>query len=71
MISEAVAQTCFFVNFTGKHLCQNIFFNKVARLSLFIKRETLAQVFPLNFAKFLRTPFLKGTPPVAASVIFC
>ena len=23
----------------------------------FIKRETLAQVFPVNFANFLRTPF--------------
>ena len=28
-----------------------------------IKKETLAQVFfPLNFAKFLRTPFLQNTP---------
>ena len=24
----------------------------------FIKKETIAQVFPVNFAKFLRTPFL-------------
>ena len=32
----------------------------------FIKKETQAQVFPMNFAKFLRTPFLR-TPPVAAS----
>ena len=25
----------------------------------FIKKETLEQVFPVNLAKFLRTPFLK------------
>ena len=24
-----------------------------------MKKETLAQVFPINFVKFLRTPFLK------------
>ena len=28
----------------------------------FIKKEPLAQVFPLNFAKFLRTPLLQNTP---------
>ena len=33
--------------FTVKHLCQSFFFNK----------ETLGCV-PVNFAKFLRTPFL-------------
>ena len=27
----------------------------------FINKETLAQVFPVNFAKFLRTPFLQNT----------
>ena len=35
-----------FTKFTGKHLCQCLFFNKVAGLSLrLIKKETLAQVF--------------------------
>ena len=34
------------VKFTRKHLCQSVFFNKVAGL---------------NFAKFLRTPFLQNT----------
>ena len=33
--------------FTGKHLRQSLFFNK----------ETVAQVFSYEFAKFLRTPF--------------
>ena len=37
-------------------------FNKVADLACnFIKKETLPQVFPVNFAKFLRIPFLQST----------
>ena len=52
-----------FAKYTGKHLCQRLFFNKVAEAC---KKETLAQVF-LNFAKFLRTLFFR-TPPVTASV---
>ena len=51
-----------FAKFTGKHLCQSLFFNKVTGLRPeacnFIKKETLVQVFPVEFAKFLRTPFL-------------
>ena len=32
-----------FAKFTGKHLCQNLFFNKVAGAACnFIKKETLA-----------------------------
>ena len=37
----------------------------------FIKKETLAQVFPVNVVKFLRTSFLHRTPLVAASVLDC
>ena len=37
-----------FVKFTGKHLCQSLFFNKVAGLN-FIKKETLEQVFSCEF----------------------
>ena len=46
--------------FTEKHLCQSLFFIKVAGLRAcnFIKKETLAQCFPVNFAEFLRTPFI-------------
>ena len=44
-----------FTKFTRKQLCQ---------ACNFIKKETLAQVFPVNFTKFLRTP------PVAASGSF-
>ena len=51
--TEAVAQSCSakkgilgnFEKFTGNHLCQRHFFNKVAGL----------RRFPVNFVKFLRT----------------
>ena len=46
-----------------KHLCQSLFFNKVA--GNFNKKETLAQTY-VKFAKFLRTLFYR-THPVAAS----
>ena len=42
-----------FAKFTGKQLCQSLFFNKVAGNRLWHK------CFTVNFAKFLRTPFLK------------
>ena len=44
-----------FAKFAGKHLCQSLFFNKVAGLRLWHR------CFPVNFAKFLRTPFLQNT----------
>ena len=40
-----------FAKFTGKHLCQSLFF----------KKETLARRFPVNFTKFVRTSFLQNT----------
>ena len=49
--------------FPGKHLCQSIFFNKVAGLrpaTLLIKRLCHRR-FPVSFMKFLRTPFLQNT----------
>ena len=45
-----------FANFTGKHLCQSLFFNKV-RPGTLLKRGLWHRCFPVNFAKFLRTPF--------------
>ena len=42
-----------FAKFTGRHLCQSLFFNKEKRL--------WHSSFPVNFAKFLRTPFLHNT----------
>ena len=40
-----------FAKFTGKHLCQCHFFNKV------IKKETLAQVFPCEFYEISKNAF--------------
>ena len=45
--------------FTGKHLCQSLFFNKVAGLRPLLKNWH--RCFPVNFAKFLRTPFLQNS----------
>ena len=48
-----------FANFTGKHLCQNLFFNKVASLRppTLLRKRFWHTYFPLNFVKFLRRPF--------------
>ena len=48
-----------FVKFTGKHLCQSLFFNKVAgRMSATLSKKRLwHSCFPENFTKFLRIPF--------------
>ena len=49
-----------FAKFTGKHLRQSFFFNKVAGLKpvALLKKRPWHRSFPVNFAKFLRTPFL-------------
>ena len=49
--------------FTGKHLCQSLFFNKVAGLSCAssLKNRLSHRFCPVNFAKFLRIPFSKNT----------
>ena len=46
-----------FAKFTGKHLWQGIFLNKVAglRFATLLKKRLLHRCFPVNFAKFLRT----------------
>ena len=48
-----------FAKFIGKHLCQSLFFNKVAALrpANLSKKRLWHRFFPVNFAKFLRTPF--------------
>ena len=74
-----------FAKFTAKHLCQSLFFNKVAgvwftarsshrrcsgkkkvflkepKACNFIKKRLWHRRFPVNFAKFLRTPLLQNT----------
>ena len=48
-----------FAKFTGKRLRQNLFFNKDAgqRPSTLLKKRLWHRCFPVNFAKFLRTPY--------------
>ena len=49
-----------FAKFKGKHLSQNLFFKKVAGLkpASLLKKRLWRRCFSVNFAKFLRTPFL-------------
>ena len=49
-----------FAKFTGKQLCQSLFFNKVADLSLFSS----------EFCEISKNSFSYRTPPVAASERF-
>ena len=52
-----------FAKFTVKHLCQSLFFNKVVGLrpATLLKKRLWQRCFLVNFAKFLRTPFLENT----------
>ena len=69
---EAVVRRCFvkkgvlknFTKFTGKHLCQSLFTNKVTGL-----KKRLAQVLPCEFCEMFQNTFFYGSPPVAASVL--
>ena len=63
---EAVVRRCSiesllrnFEKFTGKHLCQCLFFNKGAGLSYatLLKKRLWHSCFPVNFPKSLRTTF--------------
>ena len=47
-----------FTKFTGKQLCQSLYFNKVAalRVATLLKKKLWHSYFPVDFAKFLRTP---------------
>ena len=49
-----------FAKCTGKHLCQSFFFNKTAGLqpATSLKKKLWHRCFPVNFAKFLKTPTL-------------
>ena len=69
MTQKAVVQRCsvrkgvliHFTKLTGKYLCQGQFFNKVAGLrhATLFKKRLWYRCFPVNFAKFLGTTFLK------------
>ena len=64
LVSEAVVQRYKngvlknFANFTGKHLCQSLFLNKVAGLrpQTLFKKRLWHWCFLVKFTKFLRTP---------------
>ena len=51
-----------FEKFTEEHLCQSLYFNKVPGLcpATLLKKRLWHRCFPLNFTKFLRTPFLQN-----------
>ena len=56
-----------FAKFTGKHLCQSLFFNKVAGGACnIIKKETLVQVFSCEFCEISKNTFFYRTALVAA-----
>ena len=48
-----------FTKFSGKHLCQSLFFNKIAGLrpATLLKKRPCHRFFLVNFAKFLITSF--------------
>ena len=56
-----------FAKFTGKHLCQSLFFTKVTclRPATFL-RKTLAQVFSCEFCEISKNTFFHRAPLVAA-----
>ena len=60
-----------FAKFTGKHLCQGLFFNKVAGLSAatLLKIKILAHVFSCEFCEISKNTFFHRAPLVAASSI--
>ena len=53
-----------FAQFTEKHLCQSLFFKKVAGLrpATLLKKRFWHRCFPVNFVKFPRTPFYRTHP---------
>ena len=59
-----------YAKLTGKHRRQSLFLNKVAGLrpATLLKIRLWHRRFPVNFAKFLRTPFLQNTSGTTASV---
>ena len=57
-----------FTKFTGKHLCQSLFCNKVGDLRP--AKETLAHVFSSEFCEIFKNTFFHRTPLVAVSELF-
>ena len=59
-----------FAKLTGKHLCQSLFFNKVAGLmpATLSKKETLTQLFSCEFCEISKNTFFHIRLLVAVSV---
>ena len=57
-----------FTKFAGKKLVPESFFNKVAGLRQFIKKETLVQVFSCEFCKISKNTFFTEHLRATASV---
>ena len=56
-----------FTKFTGKLLCQSLFFNKVSGLKPYQKNEALAQVFSRGFCEITKNTTSYKTPTVVTS----
>ena len=51
-----------FAKFSGKHLCQSLFFNVASlRPATLLKKRLWYWCFLVNFANFLRIPFSQNT----------
>ena len=50
----------YMAKFTGKHLCQSLFFSGLRPATL-LKKRLWHKYFSVNFTKCLRTPFLQNT----------
>ena len=61
-----------FTKFTGKHLRQSLLFNKITDLkaATLLKKKLWHKCFPVNFAKFLRTPYLQNTSERLLLILF-
>ena len=62
-----------FAKFTGKHLCQSLFFNKVAGLrpAALLKKESPAQVYSCEFCEtFSKTYFVEHLRTAASEIKF-
>ena len=67
----------YFTKFTGKQLCQSLFFNKVGLFNKGLRPETLLKIrrwhrcFSVSFVTSFLSTILFRTPLVAASVATC
>ena len=61
-----------FTKFTGKHLCQSLFLNKIVGQSPVcnpIKKKTMTQVFSCEFCEIFKNTFFKENLWITASVL--